>query len=226
MKNMMKRLMAFAAAGAMAFCMTACDNNSSSSNTNNSGSGEVSTVKGEDMEYGATITQLKADSGKVKVSIEYDYRFLEEEEIVLVSDYIEALNTADAELMEATVYPDYLQYSVKQGGYNDTASYLEIMHRNIQTTFAEGGPFDFNYIVVDECYTPDNELVKDRFETLDASLKNAAGEDLSSKITSKKMIGIDIMFSMNGEGSYSLAYRQGFNSYLYIYEIDGELYIL
>lgn len=223
MKNMMKRLMTAAAAGAVALCMTACENNS---NTNNSGSNNTSTIKGEDMEYGATITQLKADSGKVKVSIEYDYRFLEEEEIILVSDYIEALNTADAELMEATVYPDYLQYSVTQSSSENTASYLEAMHRNIQTTFAEGDPFDFNYIVVDECYTSDEELVQDRFETLDTTLKNAAGEDLSSKITSKKMIGIDIMFSINGEGSYSLAYRQGFNSYLYIYEIDGELYIL
>lgn len=222
MDKMMKRFMAAAAAGVMVFCMAGCGDKK-----NESSGGNTSTITEDEMSYGATITKLlDTTSDKVKISVEYDNRFLTEEEAILVSDYIAALNNADAELMEQTVYMPYLEDMLSYNGVSDTKTYLQSMRDNIEATYAEGGKLNFDYVVIEGCVdeTEDDSLTG--FSTMDSALQMLSGEDIVSKITLRKRVSLELLFTIDGEGSYSLKERQGSSSALYIYEIDGELYIL
>lgn len=222
MSNIMKRFMAAAAAGVMVFCMAGCGDKKNDSSSEN-----ASTITEDVMPYGATITKLLTSaSDKVKISVEYDNRFLTEEEAILVSDYIAALNNVDAELMEQTVYMPYLEDALSYNGIADTKTYLQTMRDNIEANFAEGGKLEFDYVVIEGCVGEEEDDSLTGFNTMDSALKMLSGDDITSKITSRKRITLDILFEIDGEGSYSLSMRQGSSSNLYIYEIDGELYIL
>ena len=181
----------------------------------------------EDLPYGATITQLKTDMNEnVRISIEYDGRFMTEEEAIKISDYIAALNSCDAELMEQTVYPGYLSFLCRNSGVENTAEYLSIMHDNLRDSYI-GGEFDFNYILTNSCLDESASDDETGFDQLDSILDGIGEGKLSEKVTSRKLIGLDIMYALDEkEGSYSLSYRTGSDQMVYVYNIDGQLYIL
>lgn len=219
MKNMIKRIMAAAVSGAIVFCAAGCEDK------NNSSGESASVVTEEEMPYGATVTKLLPSANEnVKVAVEYDNRFLTEEEAILVSDYIAALNNVDAELMEQTVYLPYLEDILAYNGISDTETYLSSMHDNIENSYAEGGEFEFDYVVIESCLDETSDESLTGFSTIDSAIKTLSGEDVA--ITLRKRVGLEILFTINGEGSYSLKNRQGSSSSLYIYEIDGQLYII
>lgn len=175
----------------------------------------------KDMPFGATITQLKPSNDEtVRIGIDYDNRFMTEAEARLVSDYVAALNTIDAELMEKTIYPDYLKYLIESSEAADTKDYLQQIHDDIEQKYTGEG-MDMNYVVttnLTDNSDPDTAAGFSQFET--------TFPGISEKTTSRKLVSFDIMYKLNGEGSYSLSNRMGGDSMLYIYEIDGQLYII
>lgn len=222
MKNMTLRFLAFLTAGIIMLCAAGCEKKKKEYPDE---ADKVGNLKQEDMPYGATMIRVTTNfDSNFMTGIEYDDRFITYEEAKKVSDYITALNKIDTELMEKTVYPPYLEYLKSNTLSENTESYIKNMYDNIKTQFAEGNEFDLNYIVVDECYDETDDMNITGISELDKLLKSLGDKEIN--ITSRKMIGVDIMFSMNGEGSYSMTRRQGNNSILYIYEIDGQLYIL
>lgn len=186
----------------------------------------------EDLPYGSTITQLKSSNNEnVKLSIEYDNRFLTEEEAIKVSDYMAALNSVDGELMENTVYPDYLQYLMEANNYTSSTDYLKSMHDSIKDTYLNGSDFDFNFVLINAFYDENDSDDDTGFLVLDTLLDSYASsldkDAVTPKITSRKMVKIDTMYTLaDDDGSYLLSNRTDSEQGMYIYTIDGQIYIL
>lgn len=180
-------------------------------------------VNENEMPFGATMTDLYCDKDNVPVSISYENRFMTEDEARKVSDYISALNTCDAELMQKTCYPSYLDYLVEQYENTDVQNYLDERHKTISNNYTNG-EFNFNYIIVNSLMDEDDSDSDTGFSRLDAKIHEGSPD---AEITSRKMIGIDVLYTLDGDdGSYSLSTRTGSDMILYIYTIDGQIYIL
>lgn len=223
MRNFSKRILALVMAGCLAAGAAGCKDKNEKPDIADS----IGSLAEEDMPYGATVTQIMSgDDSKVDISIDYDYRFISEEEAVLLSNYMYALNTKDAELMESIVYPAYLSYSVESAGSTDTASYLEVMYNNLANNII-GGVFTFDYILTSDCLDETADDSETGFSNMDSLLETITGEELSGRITSRKLVTLDVTYSVEGDnGSYALSYRTGNQSMLYIYTIDGQSYIV
>jgi hypothetical protein len=191
---------------------------------------EIGSLALEDMDYGASITQLKpAYNDDVKIAIEYDNRYLTMEEAIKISDYVASLNDSDAELMEETFYKPFLDKIVENSGYSDTASYIANMHDNIRDSYL-GYEFEFDYILTEDCLTEDDDDSETNFSSIDSTLDSLTGENLSDKVTSRKLVTFDIEYhyadTSEASGSHMLSTSTGTYSSLYIYTIDGEIYII
>lgn len=223
----MKKFIIIACAVAMACC--SCSESKPDSSVadgkvlvgDNAGKGI--NVDADDMSFGATMTDLYTDTDNVPVSISYENRFMTEDEARKVSDYISALNTCDAELMRNTCYPSYLDYLVEQHGNTDVQDYLDTRHSTIAKSYTHG-EFNFDFIITNSLMGENDSDSDTGFSTLDAKIHEGSPD---AEITSRKMIGIDITYTLDGEnGSYSFAKRAGSDMILYIYTIDGQIYIL
>lgn len=179
-------------------------------------------VSEEEMPFGATMTDLYAPDD-VPISISYENRFMTADEAEKISDYISAINSCDAELMQKTCYPPYLEYLVTQYENTDVQNYLDTRHDTIANTYTNG-EFDFNYILINSLMDEDDDDSETGFSQLDSKIHEKSPD---AEITSRKQVGIDILYSLeNDNGSYSLSARTGSDMILYIYTIDGQTYIL
>ncbi|MDE6426343.1 MAG: hypothetical protein K2K89_09455 [Ruminococcus sp.] len=183
--------------------------------------GDGINVNENEMPFGATMTDLYPDD--VPIAISYENRFMTVDEAKKISDYISAVNTCDVELMQKTCYPSYLEYLVEQYENTDVQNYLDIRHQTIASTYTNG-EFDFNYILINSLMDENDDDSDTGFSQLDAKIHEKTPD---AEITSKKMVGIDVLYSLeNDDGSYSLSMRTGSDMILYIYTIDGQIYIL
>ncbi|MCD7891252.1 MAG: hypothetical protein LUG26_05695 [Ruminococcus sp.] len=188
---------------------------------------EVVSLAQEDMDYGATITQLKTSLNEdVKISIEYDNRFITEDEAIKLADYVAALNDCDGDLLSATFYPPSLESIYQQTGAADIDEYITSVHDNIKDNYI-GYEFEFDYICVEDCITDDSDDAEETFSSVDDALDELTDDPVSDKITSRKLVTFDLQYNIVGEdGEYMLSTSTGTESTLYIYTIDGEIYIL
>lgn len=223
----MKKFIIIACAVAMACCSCSESKPDSSVADENvlvgDNVGKGINVDADDMSFGATMTDLYTDMDNVPISISYENRFMTEDEARKVSDYISALNTCDAELMRNTCYPSYLDSLVEQYGNTDVQDYLNTRHSTIADSYTHG-EFNFDFIIINSLMDENDSDSDTGFSTLDAKIHEGSPD---AEITSRKMIGIDITYTLDGEnGSYSFATRAGSDMILYIYTIDGQIYIL
>lgn len=210
--------------GAM-FLMSAvsCNDKSSTSDA----ADQIGSLAQEDMPYGATITQLKPSLNEnVKIAIEYDNRYLSADETTKLSDYVAALNSCDSELMANTFYNPYLDKVVEQSGAADLNEYITDVHNNIRDNYI-GYDYNFNYIVIEDCLTEDDDDSETGFSSVDNTIDNLGDEKITDKVTSRKFVTFDIQYTLvDGEDAYMLSTSTGTSSSLYIYTIDGEIYII
>lgn len=179
-------------------------------------------VNENEMPFGATMSDLYAPDD-VPISISYENRFMTADEAEKISDYISAINSCDAELMQKTCYPSYLEYLVTQYENTDIQDYLDTRHQTIESTYTNG-EFDFDYILINSLMDEDDDDSDTGFSQLDAKIHEKSPD---AEITSRKMVGIDVLYTLeNDGGSYSLSARTGSDMILYIYTIDGQIYIL
>lgn len=185
--------------------------------------GEGINVNENEMPFGATMTDLMPDRDGVPISISYENRFMTEDEARKISDYISAVNSCDVELMKSTCYPSYLDYLVTEYENTDVQDYLDSRHSDIKSSYT-GGEFDFNYILINSLMDENDDDSDTGFSILDAKILEQSPD---AEITSRKIVGIDILYTLEGDnGSYSLTTRTGSDMMLYIYTIDGQIYIL
>lgn len=184
--------------------------------------GDDQTLKENNMPYGATVSKiLPRENNNCRVAGEYDTRFLSEEEIILLGDYAYALSTGDAEVFESVVHPDYVKNIIQEGGYADTADYLNKMYESIRDTYI-GEEFEFDYVLTTNCLVnEDND-----FSSADIVIAEALGDGFIDTVTTRKLVTLDLLYTLKESGgSYSLYNRQLAYMNLYIYEADGKLYI-
>lgn len=214
MRRFFAAVTAIALACGMAFSAVGCGSKEQSE-------GEI--IKGEDLPYGAMMTRLSENDG-VKITTEFDSRFVTEDEAKLISDYAAALQFRDGDLMNQIHYPNCFEYSAKQNGSENAADHIEKTVKYLEDTYA-GGKIDFNYVMIEG--VEDNAEYEKEYAALEDEVKEAAGEDISDKINSRKMLEIDLCYSLDGEGSHLLSTAMSGNYiYLAIYDIDGKLYIM
>lgn len=223
----MKKFIILACAFVLA-CVSCSDDNSGSSGKSKNmlvsdNIGKGINVTEDEMPFGATMTDLYSDKDGVPISISYDNRFMTADDAEKISDYISAINTCDAELMQKTCYPSYLEYLVEYYENTDVQNYLDTRHQIIVNSYING-EYDFNYILINSLKDENDDDSDTGFSQLDAKIHEKSPD---AEITSRKMVEIDILYSLeNDNGSYSFSKRTGSDMTLYIYTIDGQIYIL
>lgn len=193
--------------------------------------GDDVSVAEEDLPYGATMVQLTPElNDKVKMNVEYDRRFLCEDEAVLLVNYFTALNDKDAELFKSLYYMNNADYLSKKQGAEDSLDLITKLDEQLENDVI-GSEFKFNYVLTNECVSPTDENLDSsyNFDNADFYLSSYAEsegvEDLKSKITSRKGIKLDVMYDTDS-GNYSLTNKLGSDTIIYIYQIDGQYYIV
>lgn len=220
-KKIMRMLAALSAAAAV-LCTVGCDKKEDEHPDAADSYGDLAQ---EDMPYGATITQLKPELDEnIHIQVEYDNRYFTEAEAEKISNYVYALDTVDAEFMNTVVYPGYLDQYAEKAGAENLAGYLQICRDNIRDNYIYD-EFNFNYVLINDCLTEDynpDEIAN--FASVDSLLEAQYGE---LNITDRKMAAVEILYGVESDdGSYSFSNRQGGDSYMYIYTIEGEPYII
>lgn len=233
MKSLFLRAAAVAACLAvMGTASVSCGKKDGSSTTNLAGDGPADDVEmdEEDMPYGATMTVLKPDYDEnVRVSIEFDNRYFKEydgkyDEIYRLSNYFYALSNADADVMNEAMYPDYFKYSYEQADMADGTEYLEGYYSNLTEKIGEED-FDINYLIVEDCFTDEDEAAASDFAKMDDIVEKIDGGETLSKVTARKGVYVTAYYASES-GSYSLNEKLGQAITMYIYEIDGVPYII
>lgn len=106
----------------------------------------------EDLEYGATLR----DSTDYAIPVEYDKRFLEDDELKVLTDYYAAIQNEDQTLFSSCVLNFYMEslYQNAYGGLLDDNAYLAQQHEKFQEQI--DGEFTFAKISVNDCKKQDD----------------------------------------------------------------------
>lgn len=168
----------------------------------------------EELPYGAT---MKSDKNTYAVPITWDRRFLSEEQISAVSDYIAAIQNNDAELYQSAALPLYTEYQIQEVyDYRNTEELVNALHEGLIGQLADD--FKFTMIVINEC-------------SLD---RNSGG--LQAMLNLLDNISEDKKFSDTIQGAWALELEWEFsynnsegngraeNQYLYLFQIDNQYY--
>lgn len=243
MKSIIKKAAALFLAGAMLTGFSACADKESASEHNGehgdegnlAGDAPSGDFNQDELPYGATMTQLLTSiNDDISVSVEYDSRFLSEEEGKLVSNYLYAMTTGDAELMEQVFYPPLLDYSSKTAGYSSSKEYIEAANKNLIDSITthvqeEVKQFDIDYIMITDCYVSGDPAIEEDLSGMDKMIAEGIGQehiDKTDKAT-RKEIYVDFTYTVNGGAdSYDYNYGVGHTIHLFIYNIDGKYYIV
>lgn len=241
MRNMLMKAAALAAAGVMMLTMPSCGNKQDSSDTSgteltgDNGKDYADSVKNaseDEMPYGATIFRMEKEyDPEALITTEFDRRFFEERdetypEIHKIINYMYALNTVDADLMEKSFYPPYLKKMCEDSGASDVKSYIQQYHDSLESRLGEG--FNIDYMEVIACTDETDPDTAEYFAKLDEALDSLGEGKISDKVTSRRMatIGGYSTFNLNGEGTYVLMNRLDNEINFAIYEIDGEYWLV
>ena len=226
MKKFTAAAAAFVISAAMLTSFTSCSEEEKSSSASGNAlvqdnMGKDVNVKENDLPFGATTTDLYTDTDNVPVSITYDNRFMTEEQARKISDYIYAVNTKDEALLTEAGYKPYIELIMSDYDCTSVKEYLDSRYDAIKA--AAGGDFQFQFIIPGEFYSESDDESITGFNALDAKIKQASPD---AEITERYMIKTEITFTVDGQsGEYSLSSRTG-DTVLYIYRIDGNIYIL
>lgn len=235
MKIRSKKAAIFASAIMLTFSLVSCGSKSSSSSESKVESnlvGEVSddvNVSSDDMPYGATYKQLDPQFDKVPIVVEYDVRFVQDEEGKLVSDYFAAISTKDGEKLKSVSYEKLIDTRVKDNNCSDIQKLAELMHDSFATENNIGSDFTLDYLSMQDYKKEDSGF---DFSAYDNAVLAA---DPNAKINSKAAVPVYIMYSDSEakghelKGSYaSNGVQIGDQGYVWIciYNIDGKNYII
>lgn len=231
MKDMLRKAAAIVSAAVLCIAAVGCAEKEAESKESNNMVGSPSddmSLEENDMPYGATMTSLSSDRDeKLTIDADFDPRFFAKDgndvpEIYLISNYLTALQSSDEELMKKVFYTPYLEKTVKERNYSSLKEYLEKYTEVILNK--SHGNFEFTYFAVSSCY--DESEDPESFTEIDARLDEAAGEKISDKVQSRKLVYLDVTLR-DAEGKYyQLDSYLGYDVSLYVYNIDGEYYLL
>jgi len=170
-------------------------------------------------EYGKTMI-VKSDG--LPFPIEFDNKFVTEEEASAVVNYYYSITEQDEELAKQSSYPDYLEYLSESYEFDSVKSFLKSNYETIGGVLG-ADDYEFKSIKITKCFTEEDKDVYTYFGDIDDEL-NTASDGTSDKITSRKLIEADIICTADGK-DISLTEKADVQQ-LYIYMIDGKPYVL
>ncbi|MBQ9895423.1 MAG: hypothetical protein IJM38_08560 [Ruminococcus sp.] len=239
MKIRSKKAAIFASAIMLTFSLVSCGSKDSSSSENKVESNLVGNVdkdvnvSSDEMPYGATYKQLDTQYDGVPIVVEYDVRFVQDEEGKLVSDYFSAISTKDGEKLKSVSYEKLMDTRIKDNNCSDIQKLAELMHDSFATEHNIGSDFTFNFLSMQDYKKEDSGF---DFSVYDNAVLAA---DPNAKINSKAAVPVYIMYSdseANGRelitpenGAYtSMGVDVGDPGYVWIciYNIDGKYYVI
>ncbi|MCR5599500.1 MAG: hypothetical protein K6G33_01965 [Ruminococcus sp.] len=228
MNKIFTRTAAILAAAVMTLSVVSCNDNDaekdakakSSANLAGGDLPEDANVKEEDMPYGAEYKQLKVEEEKdLPMSVEFDPRYMTDEEAKQVVNYFWSLSSKDPSYLEKAVHPDLLKYRLDEAG--TTAQDFLNKEYDIIKGYAESD-FTFTFTLVDGILKAD-EKASD-FEFYDSLVEKAIPH---AKVTDKKLFMVNCTYSKPDDtGVYSLQMRLGDYVDVAVYTIDGKPYII
>lgn len=223
MKKLFVKTAALLAAAAMTFSAVSCSSGKESSkvNSNNIAGGDVPedvSLSLEDMPYGGEYKQLTPKDSDVPIGVEFDPRFMTDDEAKKVVDYFYSLSSGETARLENAVAPELLKYRLETSNLESAQAFLDAEYELIkQYTQAD---FKFKFVLVDGVLKGDTG-----YEAYDALVKKAMP---SAKVTEKKVFKVNCTYERPDDvGSvYSLALRLGDDVTVAVYTIDGEPYVI
>lgn len=100
----------------------------------------------EDMPYGST---MREDKTSYAVPVTYDRRFLEEEQVTVVTNFICAIQNRDGALYQASTFPFYAQYQMSDVyGLGSMDALVDRLHDMIGNNTADD--FRFNMLLIND----------------------------------------------------------------------------
>lgn len=178
---------------------------------------ENANVSEENMPYGSEYKQLSKDTDGVPMSVEYDPRYMTDDEAKQVVNYFWSLSSKDPSYLEKAVHPDLLKYRL------DTAKTTAQDFLNSEYELIKGytgSDFTFTFALVDG-------MLKDEsgFAAYDELIKETMPD---AKITDKKVFMVNCTYNRPDDpnGVYSLQMRIGDYVDVAVYTIDGKPYII
>lgn len=209
LKKMLNIVLAFALTVGM-ITITGCGDESSGS------------VK---IEYGRT---MKVNSEGLPFPIEFDSHFLTDEETAAVVNYYYSISEKDENLAKQYSYPDYLEYLCENYKFDSIKDFLQSNYDTIGNVLGTHD-YTFKSIEITQCFSENDKDVYTGFSDIDKVLSKASeeisGDDISSKIQSRKFVKANVICESDGN-EISLTDKVGEDQIIYVYMIDGKPYAL
>ncbi len=227
MNKIFTRTAAILAAAMMAVSAVSCSdskkNDEKAKSKGNLAGGDLpenASVSEDDMPYGAEYKQLRAEEEKdLPMSVEYDPRYMTDEEAKQVVNYFWSLSSKDPSYLEKAVHPDLLKYRLDEAG--TTAQEFLNKEYDLIKEYTESD-FTFTVTLVDGILKADEK--SSDFEFYDSLVEKAIPH---AKVTDKKLFMVNCTYSKpDDNGVYSLQMRLGDYVDVAVYTIDGNPYII
>lgn len=174
-------------------------------------------VKEEDMPYGAQYKRLTVEDDGLPMSIEFDNRYMTDDEAKQVVNYFWSLSSKEPSYLEAAVHPALLKYRLESA--NTTAQDFLNSEYDLIKGYT-GSDFKFTYALVDGIMKDDSG-----FDYYDDLIEKTMPD---AKVTDKKVFMVNCTYNRPDDpnGVYSLQMRLGDYVDIAVYTIDGKPYII
>ena len=232
MKRIMRRTAAALTAAVLCAAVVGCSRKNENSSERNmvGAASDGESVASEDLPYGAMMTSLSSErEEKLCIDVDFDARYFVKEgeeypEVFLAAEYLKALQEKDEAKMKEIFYEPYLIQQVLERNYKSVQEFLDKYYESLSEKL--GGDFKFTYFTIDTCLNENESDEVTHFSSVDARLDTAAEEKLSQKVTSRKVLYMDVTVEDKDGNSHQLNSLIGSDISVYVYQIDGKYYLL
>ncbi len=174
----------------------------------------MSDVAEEDLDYGATMREAKSIYA---VPVTYDRRYLDEEMLTVICNFMASIQNADAELYVASTLDFYAAYQlsdVYSESYSTMEEIAQALHDSIGDNTAED--FTFSMITISDFTT---ERIVSGIDTMIEILDNLNGDDDFSE-TVDQAWAVTMEWMLSYDDTTTIVDDQ----ILFLLLIDGEYY--
>lgn len=174
----------------------------------------------DDLPYGGQFKKLLPDEYDTPIGVDFDSRYLSDEEAAKIADYFYAISEKDPEYLEKALHPDYLRYILDQTGAESAQAYLDMEYEMIKQF--TGKDYSFDFVLIDDMVDNSDGTGLTGY---DVTVAKAIPD---GKVTAKNGFMVNCTYTAKPDdgGSYSLQARIGDYITICVYTIDGEPYVI
>lgn len=171
----------------------------------------------EEMPYGATMKKVNS----FVLPIEYDRRYLNDEQLTVITNYLYSIQTKDAELYTASTIDFYADYQLNEV-YHDTYKTMDELVGALHDVVSSstGDDFSFTLLTVSDLTT---ETGASGLGSTIKLLENISPEK-NFKDTIDKCWALEVNWLLSYQEGNSSAYSE--NNRIYLLEIGGKYYCM